>query len=81
MAVQIIEFKEQAYNEAVKILNKAVESINRVIPFLIENKHPDISVPFFYQFTKNFRDVLNEYFRKHLIDVCDFFGLRIEEYN
>lgn len=81
MSVQIIEFREKEYYEAVKTLNNAVIAINNVIPFMIEHKHPDISVSFFYHFTKDLTTTINDYFKFHLVEVCDFFGKPVESYN
>ena len=78
---QIIEFKENSYKESTNKLNELVSAINSVIPFLIENDHKDISIEFFKGFINDFRKTLNEYHKKHIYDVCDYFGKPMKDYN
>lgn len=81
MANKLIEYKEKNFNDSVIVLNKVVKEINKIIPILMENGHTDISVNFFRGFCTDFYETLNEYFKIHLTEVCDFFGKPIFEYN
>jgi hypothetical protein len=81
MKKQIIEFKENEYEQSIVQLDKAINEINEAITVLIANGKTTIDMDFIWDLSTDTRNYINSVYYGKLCEILKIYGVDILKYD